>query len=239
MNRVKLSVNVDHVATVREARKTNEPDPVAAAFLVELAGADGITIHLREDRRHINDRDLYLLRQTVKLELNMEMAATDEMVGIALRERPDQVTLVPEKRAEITTEGGLDVEGNFKHIAGTIRALRDGGVPVSLFIDPDENQIRASKDVGACAVELHTGEYANASGAARARQLERIARGSGLADQFNLLPRVGHGLTYQNVRDIVAISEVREASIGHSIVSRAVMVGMAQAVREMIGLLQR
>ena len=239
MNRVKLSVNVDHVATVREARKTNEPDPVAAAFLVELAGADGITIHLREDRRHINDRDLRLLRQTVKLELNLEMAATDEMVGIALRERPDQVTLVPEKRAEITTEGGLDVEGNFKQIAGTVRALRDGGVPVSLFIDPDENQIRASKDVGACAVELHTGEYANAGGAARARQLERIARGSDLADQFDLLPRVGHGLTYQNVRDVVAISAIREASIGHSIVSRAVMVGMAQAVREMIESLQR
>lgn len=239
MNRVKLSVNVDHVATVREARKTNEPDPVAAAFLVELAGADGITIHLREDRRHISDRDLALLRQTVKLELNLEMAATDEMVGIALKERPDQVTLVPEKRAEITTEGGLDVEGNFKQIAGVIRRLRDGGLPASLFVDPDENQIRASSEAGACAVEIHTGEYANATGPARAGQLDRITRGVRLADQFSLLPRVGHGLTYQNVRGLVSIPEVREASIGHSIVSRAVMVGMEQAVREMIRLLER
>lgn len=239
MNRVKLSVNVDHVATVREARKTDEPDPVAAAFLVELAGADGITIHLREDRRHISDRDLHLLRQTVKLELNLEMASTAEMVGIALQERPGRVTLVPEKRQEITTEGGLDVEGNFQQIAEVIRTLHRDGIPVSLFIDPDENQIKAAKDVGAHAVELHTGEYANAKGAARAAQLERIARGARLADQLHLLPRVGHGLTYQNVRDLVAIPEVREASIGHSIVSRSVLVGMEQAVREMIRLLER
>lgn len=239
MNRVKLSVNVDHVATVREARKTNEPDPVAAAFLVELAGADGITLHLREDRRHVSDRDLHLLRQTVKLELNLEMASTAEMVEVALRERPDQVTLVPEKRQEITTEGGLDVEGNFQQIAGVIRTLGRDGVPVSLFIDPDENQIKAAGDVGAHAVELHTGEYAGARGAARGAQLERIARGTRLADQLNLLPRVGHGLTYQNVRDIAAIPEVREASIGHSIVARSIMVGMEQAVREMIRLLER
>jgi pyridoxine 5-phosphate synthase len=239
MDRVKLSVNVDHVATVREARKTNEPDPVAAAFLVELAGADGITVHLREDRRHISDRDLYLLRQIVKLELNLEMASTAEMVGIALRERPDQVTLVPEKRQEITTEGGLDAKGNFQQIAETIRALHGDGIPVSLFIDPDEHQIKAAKDLGAHAVEIHTGEYANAKGTARAAQLERIARGACLADKLDLLPRVGHGLTYQNIRDIVSIPEVREASIGHSIVARSVLVGMEQAVREMIRLLQR
>lgn len=239
MGRVKLSVNVDHVATVREARKTNEPDPVAAAFLVELAGADGITVHLREDRRHINDRDLHLLRKTVKLGLNLEMAATEEMVRIALAERPDQVTLVPEKRQEITTEGGLDVEGNFKQVSDTVRALRDGGVPASLFIDPDENQIQASRAAGACAIEIHTGEYANAIGKARIAQQARITRAARLADQLGLLPRVGHGLTYQNVRELVAIPEVREASIGHSIVSRAVLVGMEQAVREMIRLLER
>ena len=237
--RVRLSVNVDHVATLREARKTDEPDPVAAAFLSELGGADGITVHLREDRRHINDRDLHLLKKTVKLELNLEMASTEEMVAIAMKEHPDQVTLVPEKRQEITTEGGLDAEGNAGVIAGVIRTLKRDGIPVSLFIDPDENQIKVSKEIGAEAVELHTGEYANAMGEVRTTQLERIRKGVLQADRLGLLPRLGHGITYQNVHDVVAIAEVREASIGHSIIARSVMVGVEQAVREMVRLLKR
>ncbi len=237
--RVRLSVNVDHVATLREARKTDEPDPVAAAFLAELGGADGITVHLREDRRHINDRDLHLLKKTVKLELNLEMASTEEMVAIAMKEHPDQVTLVPEKRQEITTEGGLDAEGNAGVIAGVIRTLNRDGIPVSLFIDPDENQIKAAKKIGAGAVELHTGEYANARGEVRTTQLERIRKGVMQADRLGLLPRLGHGITYQNVHDVVAIAEVREASIGHSIIARSVMVGVEQAVREMVRLLKR
>ena len=237
--RVRLSVNVDHVATLREARKTDEPDPVAAAFLAELGGADGITVHLREDRRHINDRDLHLLKKTVKLELNLEMASTEEMVAIATKEHPDQVTLVPEKRQEITTEGGLDAAGNSGEIAGVIQTLNRDGIHVSLFIDPDENQIKASKEIGAGAVELHTGEYANASGEGRTVQLERIRKGVLQADRLGLLPRLGHGITYQNVHDVVAIAEVREASIGHSIIARSVMVGVEQAVREMVRLLKR
>ena len=236
---VKLSVNVDHVATVREARKTNEPDPVAAAFLVEQAGADGITIHLREDRRHIRDRDLDLLAQTVKLELNLEMAATDEMVDIACRHRLDQVTLVPEKRQEITTEGGLDVSGQQAHLDPFVRRLQKGNRPVSMFIDPEKSQIQASADLGALAVELHTGEYAEAHGPERGRQFGRLAEAAGFADGLGLIVRAGHGLTYQNTRPILDIPQIREVSIGHSIVSRAVLAGMEQAVREMLLILGR
>lgn len=236
---VLLSVNVDHVATVREARRTNEPDPVAAAFLVEQAGADGITVHLREDRRHIHDRDLNLLRQTVKLDLNLEMAATDQMVDIALRERPDQATLVPEKRQELTTEGGLDVVGQGKALAAQADRLRQGGVPVSVFVDPVRDQIQASRDLGAVAVELHTGEYAEARGPERDGQLARLAETAEYADGLGLMVRAGHGLTYQNTSLVLGIPQVREVSIGHSIVSRAVLVGMVQAVRDMLHILGR
>ena len=234
-----LSVNVDHVATVREARKTNEPDPVAAALLVEQAGADGITIHLREDRRHIHDRDLSLLRQTVKLDLNLEMAATDEMVDIAIRERPDQVTLVPEKREEITTEGGLDVAGLTDELGPAVGKLRRAGLPVSMFIGPEKDQILASQGLGAVAVELHTGEYAETRGTDRDRQFGRLSDASAYADELGLLVRAGHGLTYQNTRRVLDISEVSEVSIGHSIVSRAVLVGMVQAVKDMLHILGR
>lgn len=236
---VLLSVNVDHVATVREARKTNEPDPVAAAFLVEQAGADGITIHLREDRRHIHDRDLSLLRQTVKLDLNLEMAATDEMVDIALCRRPDQATLVPEKRQELTTEGGLDVAHQGKELSARAEKLRSGGVPVSVFVDPERDQIQASRDLGALAVELHTGEYAETRGQDRDRQYARLAEAAAYADSLGLMVRAGHGLTYQNTLRILGIPQIREVSIGHSIVARAMLVGMAQAVRDMLHLLGR
>jgi pyridoxine 5-phosphate synthase len=236
---VLLSVNVDHVATVREARKTNEPDPVAAAFLVEQAGADGITIHLREDRRHIHDRDLSLLMKTTKLDLNLEMAATPEMVDIALRERPSQSTLVPEKRQEITTEGGLDVAGQSKELAAPVQKMQSGGVPVSMFIDPIRDQIQASKDLGAVAVELHTGEYAETQGARQDEQYVRLSEAAAFADSLGLMVRAGHGLTYQNTRRILAIPQIGEVSIGHTIVSRAVLVGMVQAVRDMLSILGR
>ncbi len=236
---VLLSVNVDHVATVREARKTNEPDPVAAAFLVEQAGADGITIHLREDRRHIHDRDLGVLRKTVKLDLNLEMAATDEMIDIALRERPDQATLVPEKRQEITTEGGLDVAGQTSGLKLMVDRISSGGVPVSMFVDPANDQIQASADLGAVAVELHTGEYAESRGPEQDQHFKRLSKAAAFAQGLGLMVRAGHGLTYQNTRRILDIPQVSEVSIGHSIVSRAVLVGMVQAVRDMMHLLGR
>jgi pyridoxine 5-phosphate synthase len=237
---IRLGVNIDHVATVREARKTNEPDPVAAAVLVELAGADGITIHLREDRRHIQERDLRLLKETVKLRLNLEMAATEEMVKIATTYNPDQVTLVPEKRQEITTEGGLDVVGNRQIIATTIERLSAIGIPVSLFIDPDLRQIEASADLQACAVEFHTGEYARAKGEKQQeKESRRIADMAQTGHALGLEIHAGHGLTYQNVAALTGIPEIVELNIGHSIVARAILVGMERAVREMMHLLKR
>jgi len=227
-------VNVDHVATIRQARRGIEPDPIAAAIIAELAGADGITVHLREDRRHIQDRDLKLLREIVQTELNLEMAATEEMVGIALNVRPDMVTLVPEKREEITTEGGLDVIQNKGYLEGMIKLLQDGGIPVSIFIDPDLEQINASHKINATFVEIHTGRYANAK-TEKERELEfgRITDACRFASKLGLKVNAGHGLNYHNVKRIVGIKEIMALYIGHSIVSRAVFVGFERAVKEM------
>ena len=231
----KLNVNVDHVATIRQARGTNEPDPVLAAFIAELAGAHGIVVHLREDRRHIQDRDLLILRQTVKTKLNMEMAATNEMVRIASQVKPDMVTLVTEKREELTAEGGLDVVGNLKTVSKAVKKLRDNGVFVSLFIDPDKNQIKASKEIGADMVELHTGLYADSNNEKRRdKELIKIEESVGIALDHELRVAAGHGLDYTNVEPIAWIEEIEELNIGHSIISRSVIVGIEQAVSEML-----
>jgi pyridoxine 5-phosphate synthase len=234
----KLGLNVDHVATVRQARGGVEPDPVTAAAIGELAGAEAITIHLREDRRHIQDRDLEILRQTVKTKLNLEMAATAEMVGIALNVRPDQVTLVPEKRRELTTEGGLDVILNATLLADAVKRLKAGGICVSLFIDPDEAQIRAAGATGADYIEIHTGAYAEAYGAAAAEsELEKIDRAIRLAQTLALGLNAGHGLNYVNIKPLVHLGGIEEYNIGHAIISRAVLVGLDRAVREMVDLI--
>ena len=231
---IDLHINIDHVATVRQARLNSEPDPIKAAMLVELAGADGITIHLREDRRHIIDRDLSILRQTVQTRLNLEMAATEEMFGIALEIRPDIVTLVPEKREEVTTEGGLDIIGSSKIMRDGIKKINDIGIRVSLFIDPEEEQIKASKEIGAEDVELHTGCYANAkNSAALEREFQRLLSGAEIAHQQKLQVNAGHGLNYFNTHRICGLPHLRELNIGHSIVSRAIFVGISQAVKEM------
>ncbi|MBS0210826.1 MAG: pyridoxine 5'-phosphate synthase [Planctomycetes bacterium] len=235
---VHLGVNIDHVATVRQARRTYEPDPVWAAALAELGGADGITIHLREDRRHIQDRDLELLRQTVTVKLNLELAVNEDVMQIACRARPHQATLVPENRAEVTTEGGLDVVGNRARIADCTRRLVDAGVEVSLFLDPDPRQIDAGLGLGAVAVELHTGQYALASpGKARTAELVKLTQAGKQIVEAGLTLHAGHGLNYQNVVDVAAIPHMHELNIGHSIVARALMVGFQQAVREMKNLL--
>jgi pyridoxine 5-phosphate synthase len=234
----RLSVNIDHIATLRQARKGIEPDPIAAAVLAELSGALGIIAHLREDRRHVQDRDLRLLRETVQTKLNLEMAATDEMQRIALEVKPDFSTLVPEKREELTTEGGLEVASRADLMRSFISPLQKAGITVSLFIDPDEKQIAASKKSGADWVELHTGAYANArTGKDRDREFARIAEGAGLAASLGLRVGAGHGLNYVNVQRIAGIPEVEELNIGHSIISRAALVGLGRAVREMIGLI--
>jgi pyridoxine 5-phosphate synthase len=234
----KLSVNIDHIATVRQARKGDEPDPVAAAVLAELAGADGVIVHLREDRRHIQDRDLRLVRQVVRSKLNLEMAATDEMQHIALEVRPNIVTLVPEKREELTTEGGLEVFARVEALKKFIARLQDGGIPVSLFIDPEEQQISAAKKTGASWVEIHTGAYANArAGAERNAEFGKIVDAAKLASSLGLRVGAGHGLNYVNVKSIARIREVEELNIGHSIISRAALVGMDRAVRDMIELI--
>ena len=229
----RLGVNVDHVATIRQARGGVEPDPVTAAALCELAGAEGITVHLREDRRHIQDRDLRLLRETVQTRLNLEMAATEEMIGIALTVRPDYVTLVPEKRQELTTEGGLDVVGNAAALSSGIGRLRKGGIPVSLFVDPDPAQIEASARLKANAIEIHTGCYCAARGQRQADELAKIATAIKAGRQLGLAVHAGHGLNYVNVRPVVALGGIEEYNIGHSIISRAVLVGLERAVREM------
>jgi len=228
-----LGVNIDHIATIRQARKTTEPDPVWGAALAELAGADCITVHLREDRRHIQDRDLRILRETVTVKLNLEMACTAEMVAIALQIKPCQVTLVPEKREEVTTEGGLNVAGNAAAIADAVKQLAAASIPVSLFLDPDAGQIAAGCDTGAAAVELHTGQYGLAVGDGQKQELDTLIAGGAEVRRLGMQLHAGHGLTVRNVQPVARIKDMGELNIGHSIISRAVMVGMQQAVREM------
>jgi pyridoxine 5-phosphate synthase len=236
----RLAVNVDHVANVRQARGIDIPDPIAAAMLAELAGASGIVVHLREDRRHIQDKDVEVLRQVIKTKLNLEMAATQEMVDIARRIKPDLVTLVPEKRQELTTEGGLDVKGNFEDLEMKIAEIRDAGIEVSTFIDPDIAQIKASLEAGAQIVEIHTGAYAEErDGEAAEIEAEKVAKAATFAAKGGLKVSAGHGLNYRNVERIAEIKEIEEMSIGHSIVARAIIVGMDRAVREMIELIRR
>ena len=235
----RLSVNIDHIATIRQARRGSEPDPVAAAVLAELAGAEGIIAHLREDRRHVQDRDLRLLRETVQTKLNLEMAATEEMQRIALEVKPEITTLVPEKREELTTEGGLEVALRTDFIKSYISRLQQGGILVSLFIDPDDKQIAAAKKSGADWVEIHTGAYANAKTEKdRGREFDKITEAAKLAGSLGLRVGAGHGLNYVNVRKIARIPEVEELNIGHSIISRAALVGMERAVREMKALIE-
>ena len=236
---IRLGVNIDHVATVRQARRATEPDPVAAAVLATLGGADGITVHLREDRRHIQDRDVYRLRDTVTTRFNLEMAAYDEIIAIALKVKPDEATLVPEKRQELTTEGGLDVTANVASVGGAINQLQAAGIHVSLFIDPDPLQIEAAHKLRADAIEFQTASYSEAQGeAAVARELEKLRSATAHATGIGLHVHMGHGLNYWNVRPIVRIAGVEELNIGHSIVSRAVLVGMERAVREMKQVMQ-
>lgn len=231
---IRLGVNIDHVATLRQARRAAEPEPVTAAALAILGGADGITIHLREDRRHIQDRDLHLLRQTIPQRLNLELAAVDEIIALACQVRPDEATLVPEKRAELTTEGGLDLISNRAVVASAVRRLADAGLQVSLFIDPDLAQVEAARELGAHAVELQTASYSEAKSAADiARTLEALRLAAAHAQRIGLHVHAGHGLNYQNVYAVAQIPQMQELNIGHSIVSRAVLVGMERAVREM------
>ena len=236
---IHLGVNIDHVATVRQARLDPEPDPIHAAVMCELAGAHGITVHLRGDRRHIIDRDVRLLREVVKTKLNLEMAATDEMIGIALEVGPDQVTLVPEKREELTTEGGLDVASQAQSLADAVARLGGGGIPVAMFIDADPEQIAASSRVGAAAIELHTGTYANCKAEAeQTSELEKLIKGGRQAVALGLRVHAGHGLTYRNVLPMKRIPELYEVNIGHNIVARAILVGLDRAVRDMLELLK-
>lgn len=229
-----LGVNIDHVATLRQARRTNEPDPAWAAALAELGGADGITIHLREDRRHIQERDLRVLRETVTVKLNLEMACDAGVLAIAAEVKPDQATLVPERREEVTTEGGLEIAGQKARVGEVVRRLKDAGVGVSLFLDPDLRQIQTAAELGADAVELHTGQYALARpGKAQQEQLEQLIRAGAEVLGLGMALHAGHGLTYRNVHPVAAIEGMHELNIGHSIVARAVMVGFVAAVREM------
>jgi pyridoxine 5-phosphate synthase len=230
---IELGVNIDHVATVRQARKTYEPDPVVAAALAEQGGADGITFHLREDRRHIQDRDVELLKQTVTVKTNMEFACAEEVVAIACRVQPDWALLVPESRQEVTTEGGLDVSADSGRITQTIGRLKDADILISLFIDPDLHQVEAAARLGADAVELHTGPYALTKGEAQIAELARLSDAGRAASSAGMRLHAGHGLNFTNVRPVASIPKMRELNIGHAIVSRAVMVGMKEAVAEM------
>jgi pyridoxine 5-phosphate synthase len=237
---IRLGVNVDHVATLRQSRRTRFPDPVAAALICELAGAHQITIHLREDRRHIQDRDLAILRQTVQTRLNLEMAATAEMIQHAYEAKPDSATLVPERREELTTEGGLDLIGGRDQVRKVVKTLRDADIVTSVFVDPDVDQVRAAHRVEAQRVELHTGRYADAqSPTDRARELGRIIDAAKAAAKLGLGVAAGHGLSYENVEPVAAIPEIEELNIGHALVARAVLVGMDRAVREMLQLMQQ
>ena len=234
---IELGINIDHVATVRQARRAPYPDPVHAALLAEQAGADNITLHLREDRRHIQDRDVRLLRPLLQTRMNLEMGLTDEMLGIALDVRPHDCCLVPENRAEITTEGGLDVAADLTRVAAGVKRLADAGIRVSLFIAPDLAQVEAAKRSGAPVIELHTGTYADASGSARARELERLHVAARRAASLGLEVHAGHGLTYHNVQPVAAIAEIVELNIGHCIVARAIFAGLESAVRDMKALM--
>jgi pyridoxine 5-phosphate synthase len=235
---IALGVNIDHVATLRQARRIEYPDPVHAALIAEQSGADSITLHLREDRRHIQDRDVTLLRRLLQTRMNLEMAVTAEMIRIAGEVRPQDCCLVPESRQEITTEGGLDVRGQASRIEEACRALAAAGIRVSLFIDPDTAQIEAARRAGAPVIELHTGTYANAAGAARAHELERIRSAAALGASLGLVVNAGHGLNYHNVEPIAAIREIVELNIGHAIIARAVFDGLPKAVREMKDLMR-
>ncbi len=233
-----LGVNIDHVATLRQARRTYEPDPVWAASLAELGGADGITIHLREDRRHIQDRDLEVLRKTVSVKLNLELASAKEILDIACRVKPDQATLVPERREEVTTEGGLDVVTHRQTTAAAIKQLKDAGIYVSLFLDADPKQLEMAKSLGADAVELHTGQYALAKpGKDRDAELAKLVAGGKQIRSLGLALHAGHGLNYLNVQPIARMTDMHELNIGHAIVARAIFIGFQQAVREMKNLL--
>ena len=236
---IRLGVNVDHVATVRQARRAEVPDPVAAALLAEKAGADGITVHLREDRRHIQERDVERLREQAATKINLEMAVTPAMVAYAEKIRPHDACFVPEKREELTTEGGLDVVAHKIKVRDAVKKLQDRGIQVSLFIDPAQTQIETAKEVGADAIEIHTGAYCNVAMAARQRELAAIADAAALARRLGLEVHAGHGLDYGNVLPIAKISEIVELNIGHSIIARAVIVGISQAVTEMKELLNR
>jgi len=229
----RLGVNVDHAATLRQARGGKEPNPVAVAVLAELAGADGIVVHLREDRRHIRERDVFLLREMVRVPIDLEMAATDAMTRFALEVKPALVTLVPERREELTTEGGLDVAGRPDEVKEVIERLRPAGIRVALFIDPDLQQLKAAHKVGADAIEIHTGRYVNSPAAQRRDELQHVVEAAKLAAKLGMGVNAGHGLDYQNIAPLVALPEIEEFNIGHSILSRAVFVGITQAVREM------
>ena len=234
---MRLAVNIDHIATLREARKAREPEPVAAALIAEMAGAQGITVHLRSDRRHIKERDLELLRQAIGTKLNVEMAVTADMARVALQVRPDQVTLVPERPQELTTEGGLDVVLQASAVKDFTRQMHEAGIRVSIFLDADAEQVRRAKAVGADAVEINTGRYAEASAEARPAELARIADAARLAARHDLEVLAGHGLNYTNVIPIMSVTEIVELNIGHSIVARAALVGMERAVRDMVALI--
>jgi pyridoxine 5-phosphate synthase len=236
---VRLGVNIDHVATVREARKTVEPDPVAAAVAVEMAGADQVTIHLREDRRHIQNRDARLIREVVKTALNLEMAAVPEMQEIALALRPDSVTLVPEKREEVTTEGGLDLNHAPPGMGDLVSTLGSAGIKVCAFLDPALDQVRRAAQLRFHAVEIHTGRYANAKGAAREEELRRIKDIATAIRHMGMAVHAGHGLNYHNVGPVVAVPEIDELNIGHAIISRAIFVGLDRAVRDMLAAMGR
>ena len=238
MNRIELGINIDHVATVRQARRAPYPDPVHAALLAEQAGADNITLHLREDRRHIQDRDVHALRPLLQTRMNLEMGITEEMLGIAVGVRPHDCCLVPEKRQEITTEGGLEVAGDLDCVSAAVKKLAAAGIRVALFIAPDLAQIEAAKRSGAPVIELHTGTYADATGSAQARELERLATAAKRAANLGLEVHAGHGLTYNNVTPVASIAEIVELNIGHCIIGRAIFVGLEKAVRDMETLMQ-
>ena len=236
---VRLGLNIDHVATIREARRATEPDPVAAAIFAELAGVDQITIHLRGDRRHIQERDFRVLRKVIRTKLNLEMAATDAMRNIAVEIKPNSVCLVPEKPEEVTTEGGLDLSKAAKDVKAILPQLREAGIRVTVFVEPDDQQIEMGKSLGVHAIEINTGQYAEAKTKGKIKsELERVASGASLATSLGLEVHAGHGLDYRNVIEIVNIPEIEELNIGHSIVSRAVFVGIDKAVREMLELLR-
>ena len=233
-----LGVNIDHIANVRQARKTVEPDPVQFAFLAELGGADSITVHLREDRRHIQDRDVFLLKETIKTKLNLEMAATEEMLEISKKLLPNYVTIVPEKREEITTEGGLDVKSNVKYLKNFVTKLKDSNIEVSAFVEPISEQINYSKEIGFDFIELHTGKYSELTGYDQYEELQKIIESTYEANNLGLVVNAGHGLNFNNVKKIASINNMNELNIGHSIVARALAIGLEKSVREMKSLIK-